>query len=290
MKIAILTHKPNPISIRRFTDAAHQHGHEIIFIHLSYCYMNISSTNPAVYYRNDESILGVDAIIPRINPIHTFYGTAVLRQFEMMRVYSLNSALSITWSRDKLRALQLLARKKLPMPITGYADSPEETEKLIDVVGGAPLIIRLSEGTEGKGLIFAETPQAAVSVINAFKHLKTHILVQEYIQEAKGTDIRCVVIGNKVITAIQRNTLAEDQPHLSAIPIEITEAEKKIAVKAAKALKLNFATIDFLRSDRGPLILDIDCSPRIEMLEKITGCDILSALIQFIQENIKKPG
>lgn len=293
MKIAVLTHNPNALSQRRFIEAASKHGHELSFIHIAYCYMNISTTAPTVYYRNNETFEDLDAIIPRINPAHSFYGTAVLRQFELMGIYTLNSSLSITWTRDKLRALQLLARKKLPLPITGFADSPEETEKLIDTVGGAPLIIRLLEGTEGRGTIFAETHQAAVSVINAFKQLKTNILVQECIQEAMGNDIRCIVVGNKVIAAIKRS-IHEANPYSahhttkSTTLIDISSAEKKMAIQAAKAMKLNLACIDLIRSDRGPLVLDIDCSPSIEMLEKITGIDIIDPIIQFLTENVKK--
>ncbi len=293
MKIAVLTHNPNAYSQRRFTEACQTRGHEISFIRISYCYMNISASNPAVHYRSNETFEDLDAIIPHIKPTHTFYGTAVLRQFEMMGVYTLNTALSITWSRDKLRALQLLTRKQLPLPITGFADSPEESEKLIDLVGGAPLIVRLLEGTEGRGIIFAETHQAAISVINAFKQLKTNILVQEFIQEANGTDIRCVVVGNKVVAAVQRQTVeagfhSTHHPRMSTVSVKITRKERKMAIQAAKAMKLNLATVDLIRSNRGPLVLDIDCSPSIEMLEKITDCDIVSRIIDFIEENAKK--
>ncbi len=293
MKIAVLTHSTNALSQRRFTEAAHKYGHEICFIHTSYCYMNVSTTAPTVYYRNNETFENLDAIIPRIHPGHSFYGTAVLRQFELMGIYALNSSLSITWTRDKLRMLQLLARKNLPLPITGFADSPEETEKLIDTVGGVPLIIRLLEGTAGRGTIFAETHQAAVSVINAFKQLQTNILVQECIQEAMGNDIRCIVVGNKVIAAIQRS-MHEANPHAtthnakSTTIVNITSAEKKIALRTAKAMKLNLACVDLIRSNRGPLVLDVDCSPSIEMLEKITKIDIIDPIIQFLGENAKK--
>lgn len=295
MKIAVLAYNPHVDSHRRLTAVANERGHELCFIHLSYCYMNISSTAPIVYYRDNETFEGLDAIIPRISPMRTFYGTALLRQFEIMGVYTLNSSLSITWSRDKLRAFQLLARKQIPLPITGIADSPEESEKLIDVVGGAPLIVRLLEGTQGRGTIFAETHQAAISVINAFKQLKSNILVQEFIKEASGTDIRCVVVGNKVIAAIQRSTLAlntQSSPHryptLFTTPIKITAEEKKMAIQAAEALKLNLATVDLIRSNRGPLVLDIDCSPNIALLEKTTQADIAGPIIQFIEENVKK--
>jgi ribosomal protein S6--L-glutamate ligase len=293
MKIGVLTHNPNVYSHRRLGEVSALHGHEIRFIHISHCYMNISSTAPTINYRGSETFEDLDVIIPRIHPIHTFYGTAVLRQFEMMGVYTLNSSIAITWSRDKLRAFQLLTRKNLSLPITGFADSPQESEKLIDIVGGAPLIIRLLEGTEGRGTIFAETQQAALSVIDAFKQLKTNILVQEFIKEANGTHIRCLVIGNKVITAVQRSSLetglrSSRHPASMTTPIKISNAEKKIAIQAAKALKLNFATIDLIRSNRGPLVLDVECSPSIEMLEKITQADIATEVIQFIEENAKK--
>lgn len=294
MKIAVLSHNSNAYSNRRFTEAAENRGHEIQFIHISNCYMNISDSAPTVYYRNAETLDTVDAIIPRIQAAHSFYGTAVLRQFELMGVYALNSALAITWTRDKLRALQLLARKKLPLPVTGFADSPEETEKLIHLVGGAPLIIRLLEGTKGQGTIFAETHLAALSVINAFKQLKTNILVQEFIQEAQSADIRCIVLGNQVIAAVRRSALelGSELPHykhLSTTPVQLSVAEQKIAIKAAKAMKLNLASVDLIRSNRGPLVLDIDCTPSIEMLEKITQCDITDHIIQFLEENAKKP-
>lgn len=291
MQIALLSHSPNAYTIRRFTEVASQRGHQLRFIHIAYCYTNISSTAPAVYYRNNENFENLDAIIPRIHAAHTFYGTAILRQFELMGVYTFNTSLAITWSRDKLRAFQLLARKELPLPITGFADSPEETENLINLVGGAPLIVRLLEGTEGKGTVFAETHQAAVSVINAFKQLKTNILIQEFIQEANGMDIRCIVVGEQVITAVQRRILSTETgrySHLSTMPIELTSTEKEMAIQAAKVMKLNLASVDLIRSKRGPLVIDIDCSPNIESIEKMTKCDITTPIIQFIEENVKK--
>jgi len=293
MKIALLSHQyPSSLS-ERLTTVAQSLGHSLHFIQLSYCYMNISARAPTVYYRSNETFHDLDAIIPRIMPPHTTYGAAVLRQFERMGVYTLNSALAITWTRDKLRALQQLARKQLPMPITGFADSPQETEKLISLVGGAPLIVRLLEGPQGKGTIFAETHQAAVSIVNAFKQLKTGILVQEYIQEAHGCDIRTVVIGNKVVVSVLRNTQAADflspnTPQIDIKPIKITAEEKKIAISAARTMKLNFAIVDILRSNRGPLVLDIDAFPNIEMLEHITGADIVTPLLQFIELHVKK--
>jgi ribosomal protein S6--L-glutamate ligase len=292
MKIAVLSHNFNAYSNRRFTEAARERGHQMQFIYISNCYMNITDTPPKIYYRGAETLDNIDAIIPRIQPAHSFYGTAVLRQFELIGVYALNSALAITWTRDKFRTLQLLARKKVPLPITGFADSPEETEKLIQLVGGAPLIIRVLEGSKGQGTIFAETHVAAVSVINAFKQLKTNILVQECIQEANSTDIRCIVLGTQVIAAMHRSVFESDTgfPHhknLSSAPIQITKAEEKIAIRAAKAMKLHLASVDLIRSHRGPLVLDIDSAPSIEMLEKITQCDITSRIIEFLEKNLK---
>lgn len=292
MKIAVLSHHFPQHLEQRLTTVAHEFGHQIQFIQLSYCYMNISARAPTVYYRSNETFQNLDAIIPRLMPPHTSYGLAVLRQFERMSVYTLNSALSITWARDKLRALQHLARKQLPMPITGFADSPEETEKLIELVGGAPLIVRLLDAPQGKGTVFAETHQAARSVINAFKQLKTGILIQEYIQEAEGCDIRCIVIGNKVITSFQRSTNAAGfSPVAGAASdikhIKITSEEKKIVIAAAKAMKLNFASVDIIRSHRGPLVLDIDPFPNIEITESSSDKDIVTPLIQFIETDAR---
>jgi ribosomal protein S6--L-glutamate ligase len=291
LKIGILTH--NLHSHQRFLQIGTERGHEMRIIHLSYCYMNISTTHPEIHYRSNKTFDDLDVIIPRISPTHTFYGTAILRQFERRGVFTLNNALSIIWSRDKLRALQHLARKKLPLPITGVADSPAESEKLIELVGGAPLIVRILEGTEGKGTIFAETHQAAVSVINAFKHLKSNILVQEYIKEASGRDIRCIVLGNKVIGSVIRNIdpgcNKNERNLIQPLPVKLSAAEKKVALLAAKALKLNFACVDLIRSDRGPLVLDIDASPNIELLEKRTHIDIVTPILKYLERQpIKK--
>lgn len=285
LKIGILTHNLN--SHQRLVQIGTDRGHQMRMIHLSYCYMNISTTHPEIYYRSNKMFDDLDVIIPRISPTHTFYGTAILRQFERLGVFTLNNALSIIWSRDKLRALQHLARKKVPMPITGVADTPAESEKLIELVGGAPLIVRILEGTEGKGTIFAETHQAAVSVINAFKHLKSNILVQEYIKEASGRDIRCIVLGNNVLGAVIRNIEPDcnknERNLIEPLPIELSEAERKVVLRASKALKLNFACIDLIRSDRGPLVLDVDASPNIEMLEKRTHIDIVTPMLKYLE-------
>lgn len=293
MNIAILSHQIPIYFYDRLKIVGENTGHNIRFIQLSYCYMNISARAPTVYYRSNETFQDLDAIIPRIYTPNTFYGTALLRQFERMGVYTVNSALSITWARDKLRFLQHLAKKQLPMPITGSADSTPETEKLVELVGGAPLIVRLLEGTQGKGTIFAETHQAAISVVNAFKQLKTNILVQEYIKEAEGHDIRCVVVGNKVITSVLRTAKAAGIPGTSfdtndAQTIKITAEENKIVTTVAKTMKLNFACVDIIRSNRGPLVLDVDPVPNVEILEHTTGVDIITPLLQFIESHVTK--
>lgn len=293
MNIAILTHNLQSYSLRKMVEMGKELGHSLQLILISYCYMNVSAVDPTVYYRDDKRFDDLDAIVPHITAAHSFYGTAVLRQFEMMGVYALNNSISITWSRDKLRTLQILARKKFPLPITGFADTPEESEKLIDVVGGAPLIVRLLEGTQGKGTVFAGTNQAALSVINAFKQLKTNILVQEYVKEANGADIRCFVLGNRVLASIQRSPtespfqVKRRKTH-EIIPIEITPNETKLAIEAAEAMKLNFASVDLIRSHRGPLIYDIDSSPRLDFLDKETNDYVIQNVLQFILENAKK--
>ncbi|MEY3182136.1 MAG: hypothetical protein RLZ35_121 [Pseudomonadota bacterium] len=278
MKIALLSQSASSYFHERIIQAAKLKNHTVEVLRLPYCYMNVSATTPKVYHR-DTSVEGVDLIVPRIEHDHILYGASVLRQFEMMGVKQLNSPISILWSRDKLRVYQWLSRKKVPLPVTGFADSPQETEKLVNLVGGAPLVVKLLEGTEGRGTIFAETHQAAVSVINAFKQLKTHILVQEYVKASMGHDIRCLVIGNKVVAAIQRS-LKNTECH----PIKITAAERKMAVHATTALKLNMASVDLIRSERGPLFLDISANPDLELIEKVTHQNIAGRIITHLEE------
>ena len=259
-------------------------------INTLYCYMNISPTKPQIHYRGGESIGPYDAVIPRIGVSNTFYGTAVLRQFEMMGVYALNDSLSIVRSRDKLRSLQLLSRRAIPMPITGFAKSPLDTDDLIKIVGGPPLIIKLLEGTQGRGVVLVETYKAADSVISAFKQLKANILVQEFIAEASGSDIRCFVIGDKVVAAIERTAKpGEFRSNIhrggSAKPIKITKEERAMAVKATKAMGLKVAGVDIIRSERGPLVLEINSSPGLEGTEKATGKDVAGMIIEFIEKN-----
>lgn len=292
MKIAILTKNPNLYSHQRLLEAGKERGHDITVINTLHCYMNINGSKPEVRYRGGEHIGPYDAIIPRIGISNTFYGTAVLRQFEMMGVYPLNDSLSIMRSRDKLRSFQLFARKGIPMPNTAFAKSPLDTEDVIKCVGGAPLIIKLLEGTQGRGVVLAETQKAAVSVINAFKQIGANILVQEYIKEASGSDIRCFVIGERVVAAMERKaTENEFRANLhrggTATIIKLTPEEKEMAITATKAMGLIVAGVDIIRSSKGPLILEVNSSPGLEGIEKTTEKDVARMIIQYLEKNAK---
>jgi ribosomal protein S6--L-glutamate ligase len=292
MKIAILARNPNLYSHKRLVEAGKARGHEMRIINTLCCYINISSPRPEVHYRGGEVLSGFDAIIPRIGASITFYGAAVVRQFEMMGVYSLNRSLGISRSRDKLRSLQLLARKGINLPVTGFAHSPSDTEHLIKMVGGAPLIVKLLEGTQGIGVMLAETHRTAESVINAFKGLKADILVQEFIREAGGSDIRCFVIGDKVVAAMKRQAKeGEFRSNIhrggQATVIKITPEERAMAVKAAKVMGLNVAGVDIIRSERGSMVLEVNSSPGLEGIEIATGKDIAGKIIEFIEKNAK---
>jgi len=280
MRIAILSEATASARHERLLKAAEVRGHTVQPLRLSYCYMNISAVTPKVFYR-DGVVKDVDAIIPLIESAQTLYGASVLRQFEMMGTLLLNSPLAITWSRDKLRVLQWLTRKKIHMPITGFADSPQETERLVSLVGGAPLIVKLLEGTEGRGTIFAETRHAAVSVINAFKQLKVNILVQEFIRSDKGGDIRCLVLDGKVVAAIHRSANKRE-----CTAIKITAEERKMAIHATGSMKLNLAAVDLIRSERGPLFLDINANPNWVPIEQATGKDVAGLIVDFLAEHL----
>jgi ribosomal protein S6--L-glutamate ligase len=257
------------------------------------CYMNITSNRPSIHYKG-EPVTEVDAVIPRIGASVSFYGTAVVRQFEMMGVYSVNESVAITRSRDKLRALQLLSRKGIGLPITGFADSPDDTQDLLKFVGGAPVVIKLLEGTQGVGVVLGETRKAAESVIEAFRGLNANFMVQEYIKEAGGSDIRCFVIGGKVVASMKRTGKeGEFRSNLhrggSAEVIRITPEERSTAVRSARIMGLNVAGVDLLRSNHGPVVLEVNSSPGLEGIEKTTGKDIAALVIQFIESNAK-PG
>ena len=278
MKIGILSQFPELYSTRRLVAACESRGHEAMVINTLNCYMNINSVKPSIHYQGEE-LTGFDAIIPRIHASVTFYGCAVVRQFEMMGVFAANDSISIARSRDKLRALQLLSRKGIGMPITGFANKPNDIPDLINMVGGAPLVIKLLEGTQGIGVVLAETKTAAESVIEAFLGLKANILVQEYIQESNGSDIRCFVVGDKVVASMKRQGPEGDfrsNLHLGGCgeKVKITPEERKMAVAAVKAMGLVVAGVDILRSNRGPLILEVNSAPGIEGIEQTTGISV----------------
>lgn len=292
MKIAILSRNPKLYSTSRLVEAAKQRGHEVRVLDHLHCYMNITSMKPTVSYKG-EKLDGYDAVIPRIGASVTFYGTAVLRQFEMMGVYPLNESVAITRSRDKLRSLQLLARKGIGLPVTGFAHNPDDVADLLASVGGAPVVIKLLEGTQGIGVVLAETQKAAESVIEAFMGLNANILVQEYIQEAGGADIRCFVVDGKVVAAMRRQAKAgEFRSNLhrggTATVIRITPEERSTAVRAAKILGLNVAGVDILRSNHGPVVMEVNSSPGLQGIEQSTGKDIAGMIIHCIEKHAKQ--
>jgi ribosomal protein S6--L-glutamate ligase len=293
MKIALLSRNRRLYSTRRLIQAAEARGHTVHVIDVLRCYMSIVPRNPEIHYRG-EKLEGFDAVIPRIGASVTFYGTAVVRQFEMMGTYSLNESVAITRSRDKLRAHQLLARHGVGMPLTGFAHSPDDTHDLMGLVGTAPLVIKLIEGTQGQGVVLAETDKAAESVIDAFRGLDAYFLVQPFIEEAKGADIRCFVIGGKVVAAMMRQARAgEFRSNLhrggKALPVKITPEERETAVRAAKVMGLNVAGVDILRSKDGPVVMEVNSSPGLEGIESVTGVDIASMMIEFVENNAR-PG
>ena len=292
MKIGVLSTNRNLYSTKRIVEAGVQRGHEMPVINHKRCYMNITSHNPSIHIRG-EAIRGIDAIIPRIGASISFYGTAVVRQFEMMGVYSVNESVAITRSRDKLRALQLLSRRGIGLPVTGFANSPDDTEDLLKIAGGAPVVIKLLEGTQGVGVVLAETKKAAASVIEAFRGLKANFMVQEFIAEAGGADIRCFVIGDKVVAAMQRRGKEGDfRSNLhrggTASLIKITPEERSTAVRSAKVMGLNVAGVDLLRSNHGPVVMEVNSSPGLEGIETATGKDVASMIIEFVEKNAKQ--
>jgi ribosomal protein S6--L-glutamate ligase len=291
MKIAVLSTNRELYSTRRLVEAGIERGHEMLVIDHRRCYMNIMSSAPEIHYKG-AAIEGIDAIIPRIGASVSFYGTAVVRQFEMMGVYSLNESVAITRSRDKLRALQLLSRKGVGMPVTGFANSPDDTDDLLSVVGGAPVVIKLLEGTQGVGVVLAETKKAAASVIEAFRGLKAHFMVQEFIQEADGADLRCLVVGDKVVAAMKRQGKeGEFRSNLhrggKATLVKITPEERSTAVRSARVMGLNVAGVDLLRSGRGPLVMEVNSSPGLEGIETATRKDVAGLIVEFIEKNAR---
>jgi ribosomal protein S6--L-glutamate ligase len=289
MKIVILSRNTKLYSTRRLIESAEQRGHEVRVLDVLRCYMNITSMRPSIHYKG-ENLTDFDAVIPRIGASVTFYGTAVLRQFEMMGVYPLNESVAITRSRDKLRSLQLLARKGIGLPVTGFAHSPDDVQDMLKMVGGAPAVIKLLEGTQGIGVVLAETEKAAESVIEAFMGLKANILIQEFIKEAGGADIRCFVVGGRVVAAMKRQGKeGEFRSNLhrggSAALVKLTPEERSTAVRAAAIMGLNVCGVDILRSNHGPVVMEVNSSPGLEGIEQATGKDVASIIVHFLEKN-----
>jgi ribosomal protein S6--L-glutamate ligase len=272
-------------------EAGEARGHTIDIIDTLHCYMDITSSNPKVRYQG-EDLPQYDAIIPRIGSSITFYGTAVVRQFEMMGTFSVNESIAISRSRDKLRSLQLLSRKGIGLPRTGFANKPDNIQDVIKNVGGAPVVIKLLEGTQGIGVVLAETNKAAESVIEAFMGLKANILVQEFIKEAGGADIRCFVVGNRVVAAMKRQ--AEEGEFRSNLHrggtaqlVRLTKEERLTAINAAKAMGLNLCGVDILQSNHGPVVMEVNSSPGLEGIEAATGQDVAGMIFDFIEKSAK---
>ena len=286
MKIAILSRDGNLYSTRRLKEAAREKGHEVRVIDYLRCYMDITSHKPRILYQG-EDLVGIDAVIPRIGASQTFYGTAVVRQFEMMNVFPCNESQAISRSRDKLRCLQLLSRAGIGLPVTGFSNSTKDIGGLIDLVGGAPLVIKLLEGTQGVGVVLAENRKAAEAVIEAFRGLNANILVQEFIKEAGGADLRCFVIGGKVVAAMKRQGAeGEFRSNLhrggTAEKIKLTPEERSTAVRSAKAMGLNVCGVDLLRSNHGPVVMEVNSSPGLEGIENATGLNVAGKIIDFL--------
>ena len=291
LKIALLASNIDLYSNQRILEAGSARGHEMVFLDIKQCYMKLDATNPEAHYRGGKILNDVDAVITRIKPSVTFYGCALARQFESMDVLTINTSDSIAKSRDKLFSLQLMLKSGINIPTTGFANSPMDTNDLIEMVGGAPLIVKLLEGTQGRGVVLAETKKAAESVINAFKSLRANLLVQEFVKEADGKDLRCFVIDGKVVASIQRTAApGEFRANIhqggSASIVKITPEERKLAITAAKVLGLSIAGVDIIRSKNGPLLLEVNSSPGLEGIETATGKDIAGMMISSIEKRL----
>jgi ribosomal protein S6--L-glutamate ligase len=291
MKIALLTRNPKLYSHQRIMDAARGRGHEIVPIDYLRCYMNITSRKPELRYLGDR-LTGFDAVIPRIAASHTFYGMAVVRQFEMMGVYPLNESVAIGRARDKLRSLQILARDGVGLPVTAFANDTTKSDQVIEIVGGAPVVVKLLEGTQGIGVVLGETHKSAKSVIEAFHGVEIAILVQEFIKEAEGKDLRVIVIGGKAVAAMERFGAKGDfRSNLHrgghAEAVRMSPAERATALKAARSMGLNVCGVDMLRSSRGPLVMEVNSSPGLEGIETATGVDVAAGIITFLEKNAR---
>ncbi len=288
MRIAILSRKSSLYSTRRLKEAIEAAGHDALVVDYLRCYMNIASHRPQVIYQGQPLV--VDAVIPRIGASKTFYGTAVVRQFEMMGTYSVNESQAIARSRDKLRSLQLLSRRGIGLPVTGFAHSTKDVAGLLELVGGAPLVVKLLEGTQGIGVVLCETAKAAESVIEAFRGLDANILVQEFIKEAGGADIRAFVVGDKIVASMLRQGApGEFRSNLhrggTANRIKLTPEERSTAVRSAKAMGLRVCGVDMLRSNHGPVVMEVNSSPGLEGIETSTGLDVAGRIVKYIEAN-----
>jgi len=295
MNIAVLSRNKSLYSTKRLIEAGQKRGHTMRVLDHLQCYVSIEKKRPEIHY-DGLPVHDIDAIIPRIGASVTFYGCAIVRQFEMMGVVSAVESQAIVRSRDKLRSMQLLSRESVDMPITGFARNPKDKADLIRMVGGTPVVIKLLEGTQGIGVVLAETKKAAESVLDAFHGLKANILIQEFIKESKGTDIRAFVVGGKVVGAMKRTGKeGEFRSNLhrggKAEPVKLTKIERETALRAAKALGLGIAGVDMLPSNRGPLIMEVNSSPGLEGIEKATNIDIASKIIEYLEKKAteKKP-
>mgnify|MGYP001944769463 FL=1 len=293
LKIGLLASNPDLYSNRRIIEAGEQRGHQIEFFNIKQCYIKLDARTPEVHYRGGRILNDLDAVIPRIRPSMTYYGCALTRQFESLGVYALNNSSAITHSRDKLYSLQLLLNNGLDIPVTGFANSPLDTNDLIKMVGGTPLVIKLLEGTQGKGVVLAETKKAAESVINAFKSLNANILVQEFIKEANGKDLRCFVINGKVVASMQREAPPGEfraNIHLGGTGkvVRITRDERRLAIQAARSMGLDVAGVDIIRSSKGPLLLEVNSSPGLEGIEGATEKDIAMKIIKAVEERVDR--
>ncbi len=291
MKIAVLSRDASLYSTRRLLEAGNKRGHIMKIIDHMRCYIDITADCPRLIYQG-APLTKVDAVIPRIGASYTFYGTAVVRQFEMMGVLSANGSEAISRSRDKLRCLQLLSKEGVGLPVTGFAHSTKDIEGVIELVGGAPLVIKLLEGTQGIGVVLAETYQAAKSVIEAFRGLDANILVQEYIKEAKGQDLRCFVVNDQVVAAMKRQGApGEFRSNIhrggSVRRVRLSGQERDTAIRAAKAMGLRVAGVDLLRSSQGPVVIEVNSSPGLEGIERATEIDIASKIIEYLERQKK---
>lgn len=292
MRIAILSKGGANYTTKRLKQVAKERGHEVRIINYAKCYVTVEKNNPVVHY-NGEPLVGFDAIIPRIAQSYTRYGTAVVRQFEMQGVYTTASSMAIVRSRDKLRSYQLLAKAGVGIPKTVFARETADLEDVIEKAGGAPLIVKVASGTHGNGVVLAETRKAAKAVMQAFYVEGVNFLVQEFIEESAGTDIRALVVGNRVVASVRRQSLDDDfrsNTHQGGVgkSVKLTDEEEKTALKAARAMGLHICGVDMMRSDRGPLVLEVNSSASLKTPELITGRDVATKIIEYVERNAKQ--